>query len=319
MDFIHFCQINTGELKLEKFDLVLSVHSNQTRCTYIPTNFNLQNAGKIQLFIKEKGKPGRETEKNDDVFRKAGFKKIYVNDPYKIPEKEEIEKIFNSLSGQSINILVDYTFMPRKWIAAILDFFTHTEPDIDILNIFFFYTPVPDYPVYDRMTLKHIGPLNNISRDIPKNKPVTLIAGLGVNPEVTIKTIASFKPGRIFLFIPVSNCSDDYKALIFKNNKEIIERTGEENIMMYSPYDTEEMDSRLTSLCLEQRITSKVVILPQGPVPFSLIALLLAIRYPDIIVWEVIYKTRAQLTGRSSINSPVIAKLVFSNSEDNDY
>jgi hypothetical protein len=60
------------------------------------------------------------------------------------------------------------------------------------------------------------------------------------------------------------------------------------------------------------------MIIPQGPKVFSMMALLISLRYPDIKLWEIIGRngTRAQGTGLPS-SDPVIVKVSFQD-DDNE-
>jgi hypothetical protein len=63
-------------------------------------------------------------------------------------------------------------------------------------------------------------------------------------------------------------------------------------------------------------VSSEVVIVPQGPKPFSIMSMLLSVRYPDIKLWEIVFKDHKSSPdhGDAAAN-PVIVKVSFINDE----
>ncbi len=72
------------------------------------------------------------------------------------------------------------------------------------------------------------------------------------------------------------------------------------------------INSLLTSCCLDHRVNQEVMIIPQGPKVFSMMALLLSVRYPDIKLWEIIGKNGMHAQGKGlPASDPVIVKASF--------
>ncbi|HEX2395118.1 MAG TPA: hypothetical protein VHI78_07210, partial [Bacteroidales bacterium] len=114
------------------------------------------------------------------------------------------------------------------------------------------------------------------------------------------------------------NCSHDpdYSKIVRAQNVNLLEQIDPNNIIEYESDQPEEINTLLTSRCLDERINSEVVIVPQGPKTFSIISMLLSVRYPDIKLWEIIF--RDQVTSAhhgEAAATPVIVKVSFINDE----
>jgi hypothetical protein len=118
------------------------------------------------------------------------------------------------------------------------------------------------------------------------------------------------------VFIPGCPENPDYAQQIIKKNKSILGRLDRDSIITYNAANPEEINSLLTSYCLNQRITSEVMIVPQGPKTISLISLLISVRYPDIKLWEIISNENNNLVDSGqSFTDPVVVKVTFIHDE----
>ncbi|HMA65941.1 MAG TPA: hypothetical protein VKO63_12110, partial [Chitinispirillaceae bacterium] len=117
-------------------------------------------------------------------------------------------------------------------------------------------------------------------------------------------------------FIPHCAHDPEYARLVQENNKSLLDRIDTGNVIRYQADRPEEINTLLTSCCLDERIDSEVVIVPQGPKTFSMMSMLLSARYPDVKLWEIIIndlKINPE-HGQPAAN-PVIVKVSFVNDE----
>jgi hypothetical protein len=152
-------------------------------------------------------------------------------------------------------------------------------------------------------------------------KPVTVIAGLDNNPKLLIEAISKIRPRTFLAFLPDSPADPAYSSSVAENNKSLLEKLDTVHVIRYDMNRPDAIKSVLTSSCLDHRINHEVMIIPQGPKVFSMMALLISIRYPDIKLWEIIGRNGMQAQGKGlPASDPVIVRVSFQdddNEEDN--
>ena len=318
MELIHTYQTSLDELKTEKIDCIIAVSGFHSRCTYIAENIDLKQSKKLVITFDENYFIALRKE-HESIFSRLGF----VSAKAKAGSGKEIEilleKICRDNVSEDINIIVDYSCMPKIWLATILDYIIINELHVHRINVFFAFTPkkfIPDV----KKKLEYIGPLMASKDSIQNDTNLTLIAGLDNNYESIIKLTNYIKPQKIFAFIPEPAFAREYANSVLEKNKLFLEKIGEKNIIKYPANNPDEINSKLTSLCLEMRLTSKVIIAPQGPKTFALTSLLLSIRYPDIKLWDIVFQVQDYNPEEGvASGEPVILKAVFSSDDEEEF
>jgi hypothetical protein len=318
MELTHTCQISLNELKTERIDCIIATSGFHSRCTYLAENVKSEESKKLVITFDENYFTALRKE-NESIFNKLGF----VSAKAKADSGKEIEmlleQVFRGNMSQELNIIVDYSCMPKIWLAAILDYISKNELHAHIINVFFVFTPKKFVPEVKKK-LEFIGPLNAMKDSIQNDKNLTLIAGLNNDFESIVKLTNNIKPQKIFVFLPEPAFSHEYTESVIEKNKLFLDKIGEKNIIRYPANNPEEINSKLTSLCLEMRLSSRVIIVPQGPKTFALMSLLLSLRYPDIKLWDITLKTKHYdpEEGMAS-GEPVILKVIFCSDDEDEY
>jgi hypothetical protein len=317
MELIHTYQISLEELKTEKIDCIIAASGFHSRCTYLSENINLEDVEK-HLITYDDNDYIKLRKENESVFIKFGFRPFME----KARSGKEIEKLLEYVcrnnAFETLNILVDYSCMPKIWIATILDFISKNELPEQRINIFFSYTPKRFLPNIKKI-VDFIGPIIEPKDLIKNDGNLTLIAGLDNNYESIVMLAKDINPARICAFIPEPAFDEAYSKSVIEKNRPLLEKIGSENIIKYPANNQEEINSILTSLCLELRLNSRIIIVPLGPKTFALTALLLSLRYPDIKLWDItskIYKYNPK--GGIASGAPVILKVAFCNDDEDE-
>jgi hypothetical protein len=317
MELSHTCQIGLAELKTERIDCMIAVSGFHARSTYIAGNLDLKESKNLVITFDEEYFSDLRKE-NESFFNGLGFLSVKA----KADSGKEIEALLEDYcrnnASRELNIIVDYSCMPKIWLATILDYISKNELHAQIVNILFVFTPktfVPDI----KHKLEFIRPLNAEKDTIVNDKNITLIAGLNNDFESIVRLTNNIKPQRIFVFIPEPAFSNEYTQSVLEKNRSFLEKTGENNIIKYTASNPEEINSKLTSLCLDMRLHSRIILVPQGPKTFILTSLLLSIRYPDIKLWDITLRTQKYNPEEGiATGEPVILKTIFCN-EDEEY
>jgi hypothetical protein len=315
MELTHIGELNYNDLRDEQFDFFIAVCGYQPRCYFLASRLSLDATAKFLLKIEEQDNSSARNE-HMDFFAANGF----ISYSGTVTESSAIEKLVGELCNKSfekLNILIDYSCMPKKWYSVIMDNITRNSFKSKKINLFLSYTP----KVYEQTKrishIEYFGPIIHDKDSLNKKKPVTIIAGLDNNARMLNEAITKVRPLNILAFVPVSRTDPDYTYSVAENNKPLLEKLNSNQIFRYDMSHPDAINSLLTSCCLDHRINHEVMIIPQGPKVFSMMALLLSIRYPDIKLWEIIGKNgrHAQDLGLPA-SDPVIVKASFLDDED---
>jgi hypothetical protein len=315
MELLHTCQISLTELKNERIDCIIAASGFHARCTYIAGNLDLKESKKMVTTFDEDYFSDLRKE-NESFFNGLGFLSVKA----KADSGKEIEVLLEDYCRNNalreLNIVVDYSCMPKIWLATILDYISRNELHAQIINVFFVFTPkkfIPDI----KQKLEFIRPLNAEKDTVVDDKNLTLIAGLNNDFESIVRLTNDIKPQKIFVFIPEPAFSHEYTRSVLEKNRSFLERISENNIIKYPANDPEEINSKLTSLCLDMRLNSRIILVPQGPKTFILTSFLLSLRYPDIKLWDITLRTQDYNPEEGvALGEPVILKAIFCNEDE---
>lgn len=314
MELIHLLEINYPELRFEQIDCFIAACGYQPRCYYLAEKVNSSISKKYLLTIDEHDHMQNRC-KHVEIFNQYGFKNYFtaVNES-KIIE-DLIYEICNINTGQ-LNLLIDYSCMPKKWYALIIDNISRNNFKAKKINLFLSYTPKLFERKPEKNKVEYIGPILFNRDNLRDKKPVSMIAALDNNNAYIMEAINKVKPQKLLTFIPQCTHDPEYTRLVLDSNKALLDRLDNNSIITYDANHPEVINSILTSHCLDQRISSEVMIVPQGPKTFSMMSLLLSVRYPDVKLWEIVARVRKTDAdhGLPAAN-PIIVKVTFLHDE----
>lgn len=317
MELIFTHQLGFDQLKNEQFDFFLAASGYENRCSFLIDSIEINADNKIVIAFEDK-KDFLYRKKNDNRFKDEGFEFIEESEN----NTGNINRVLDIICSSSdhsdhIKILVDYSCMSKLWYAGILKYFISNEPSIDHLELFFSYTSAvfsepKDSPVRPMLA----SPKGLLKANIKSNKPRAVILGLGYEKYLTSTVIDKLDYHALFAFYSDPAFDSRYADRVTRNNKKILRRLPDDHIYKYPVTDLKKTDDLLTSLTMKLRLDYHVSILPVGPKPFTLSALLLAARYPDIEVWTIDTGYSPAAYNRNPTGEPMVCKLLFSNDED---
>ncbi len=319
MELVHNYQVSFGELHTERFDYIIAASGYQKRSTYLAENLDIRISDKLVIIFDEQNhsKPRLENEK---FFQKLGFDSIKASpDEHTVIEKM-MQTVCNGKLNRTLNILIDYSCMPKIWYATIVKYLLKNDFHAERINIYFSYTPKKINILPQKHRLKSYAPLIFDNRKSWKKKPVALIAGLNNDLEIMRELIEELKPSTTYALIPSFMHDGEYFQSIIDNNEPVLKHIPSEKVLKYPAERPDQISSMITSLCLDLRLESNVILVPLGPKPFALAAVLLSVRYPDVMICDL--KSRDKKSREDDglpTGEPVILKSVFCLEEDEDY
>jgi|WetSurSiteA1Bulk_404760.scaffolds.fasta_scaffold00629_4 hypothetical protein len=314
MELIHLQEIIFNDLPRERFDCFIAACGYQPRCYYLAEKIDSMIPRKYLLTIDEPDQLNNRC-KHLEIFKQQGFKNYYTA----VNESKAIEDLVSEIcdiNSDQLNLLIDYSCMPKKWYALIIDSISRNNFRARKINLFLSYTPKLFERNPEKKSIDYIGPMLYNRDNLKDKKPVSMIASLDNNPAFIIEAVNKVRPQHLLAFIPQCAHDPDYTRLVLENNKTLLDRLDNKSIIPYDANRPKDINAILTSHCLDERITSEVLILPQGPKTFSMMSLLLSVRYPDIKLWEIVAGERKTDAGHGlPAANPVIVKVTFLNDE----
>lgn len=315
MELVQVCEIDPGELRHEKFEGFIAACGYQSRCHYLADMLHSDIRNKILIVIDEASNNEARSE-NLEKFRRLGFRSIYANMDESTAIEHISRQLFTKKSGK-LNFLIDYSCMPRKWYAHFIDYLSAHNFQCKRIQFYLSYTPKVFDRINGHMDLDSFGPLLNGRDKLKEQRPVALIAGLDHKPGIMQEVVKKLKPARLIAFVPRCNHDPGYTETVLHSNKDLLKKLDPQRIIYYNASEPETLNSLLTSFCLEQRLNSEVMIVPNGPKTFSVMALLLSVRYPDIKLWELQEKSKNGKTGTGKpAGLPVVVKVCFQDDDE---
>ena len=315
MEFIDSRQVDIEIVEKQCFDIFIVAAGYESRSVSLIENYMIKAENKIAFaYSKFENKSARE--KNNNTLLKHGFSFIELSDHESEPIRQEILDLLGTLKKKNISILIDYSCMTKLWYATMINVFLTESIEESIIDVYFSYTSV----VYSKMKkISFVPKFRSMAKGLnplDSSRPTALIVGLGMEKGLADECIKKLKPDLLYLMCADPYPDDAYIHRVLENNQELINRTDIGNLSNYPLNDLDRITDILTSTSLKFRLKYNVVIASLGPKVFSLIAFLLASRYPDITVWRTENNQTKSPVDRMAIKEPLVLKVRFSNIDE---
>lgn len=133
---------------------------------------------------------------------------------------------------------------------------------------------------------------------------------MGNEKKVSHWVYDTIRPEITYLLYADPSLQQEYVENLFVNNHSLIEAISIKNLKAYPFNNTKDIYTLLLDLILPLRENHNVVIVPQGPKIFSLMAMIFQISYPDICLFFPKIK-RSQLRDREPHHITTSLELIF--------
>lgn len=265
-------QIKIGEVRNKTIQLFLFACNHEKRI--LCAHKKIQEGNEI---IKSIGLCYKPTNK-----KKGEVELIHIKSHVEIYDILDFE--FAKYQDKEINLVVDYSCMTKAWYYSIILYLTKRDVTLKRANVLFFYTPskysAPQKPKHNT----EIAPLPG-KYVVPTNKPKALIVCLGYEQNKAEGIIDHLDPKICYVFYTDPALDSKFVSTIKANNKNILDHYS--NIITYPFDDLLYLERQLTSLYYLLKEDYSIIIAPLGPKPFTFIAMLLSVKFPDIDIWRV--------------------------------
>lgn len=222
-----------------------------------------------------------------------------------------LDTFFNSLNETDINIIVDYSCMTKSWYYTLVLYFSKKDMSFNSITVFFIYTPSKYANPLKPKPNTEIAPLPG-KYIVPTDKPKALIVCLGYEKNKAEGIIEHLDPKEKYILYSSPALDPKFVSKIEMNNSEILS-TYRDKIITFPIDDLLKIERELTSLYHLLRKQYSIIIAPLGPKPFTLVSILLSVKYKDIDIWRVGSGYNINEYDREPINSElyIINKVKF--------
>ncbi len=284
-------QITSDILQKEHFDVLIAVSGYESRSVYLTAKLDISGINKKIVFGFNENKNILFRQYNDNQYLDWGFTNYNVSAYDSSPLKDILDNNCLHQPKHLLNILIDYSCLPKVWYREIINYFINLEEKLVKVKLWFSYSP-SEYSRFQTNAGKNI-----ISENLPvlkSDKDIALIIGLGDDNKIAENLLQYLKSKVTYVYYADSSADERFVRDIVENNQNLISQVKKDNIIKYPIHDLNSINKSLTDLCLNFRLDYQLVLAPVGPKPFNLMCYILANRYPDIKIWEM--KTKGTFT-----------------------
>lgn len=315
MELNNTVQVTFNELAAQNFDLFIASSGYETRATFLAQRLaELFIPKKVVLaFCERSSEISRPL--NDTVFTELGFEFVNTSMNSIREINEMLEESCSMCGNANFNVLIDYSSMPKLWYEAIINFFSENDSDFKNIYIWFSYTPSEYSESLKNVSNKYFETIIPSKLNV---KPKALIIGLGYE-KGRAKELANKLNAKVtYSFYSDPAVDPRFVDELLENNKDILMNLDSEQIIKYPIYDLNYINSSLTHLCVDLRLTHQIILAPIGPKPFTLMCFLLNARYPDIKIWRFSSDVPKDVYDRKPQGDVLVYKVHFT-SDNVDY
>jgi hypothetical protein len=314
MEYLSGVQIEPQRLESFRFDLIIAVTGKDDRSVHLLKNYSVSSSKKVALNYQNNGFE-RKKDSNSVFFTNNGFEILETEAGNTKILSDLVENLIKSNNGEKTDILIDYSCMASETYAALINLIETIDVIGTRVNIYFSYTQakfVKSKKIKSVKNYNSLFPGRGLSQP---EKPTCLIVGMGLHEDYNQFIKDKINPESILLFYS-DPAPDGYVETIFSNNQELIEMVDIKNLHSYPINNLNETVNKLTDICINLRLRYNIIILPLGPKVFTLLSLLLAVRYPDIDVWNISNTKIKQLNKKIAGQPPVVFKVRYENQNE---
>lgn len=227
-------------------------------------------------------------EENRTIFKELGFGVFELEKSRDgLLFKLIVSEVETLLIGkQRIRIVFDYSCVTRSWLAVFLRAALRFAPDK--IDVYFVYS-IAEYedPPKGAFFNEAVEPIPGFWSLSEQGRPVALVLGLGYEPSRALGAREMLDPAITVLFFTDPVDDPRFSEALQSSNEILLNQTPERNRMGYAIRSIGYLDRIVGDVCEGYSENYSVVIVPLGPKPFCLAALVVSRRLKGVEVWRV--------------------------------
>ncbi len=272
------------EVKKNKYDIGIFASGYEKRCIQVATKIARSSIANPVVIGFVEYQDNQQRQDNDLLYGKLWTQdRLLVSADDEGPIYQRLQDYFGQ-DDKPLKILVDYSSMSRLWYAGILNWINVAQAKRDII-VDMLYSIGEYCGEYPAMVINDILSIPGCEGlTVPFNKSVAVF-GLGFDEHATLCVLDKLEADIVYAYLADPAAFDKYPRIALEKNKELIKIA---NTTLRLPLKSVETAYRyLTEVVMPHRQDSNIIFIPMGPKPHILAAILLSIKFGDIICLRV--------------------------------
>lgn len=268
----------SSDIHQRHYDIAFFASGYEQRSTYIPKLLNIDRVKKAVIFGYKEGRTEFHREDNDRYFVSDWKQEPIIADDNDDTVIYDQLRALEVKENSELRVLVDYSTMSRLWSASILNwarFLTYgASLKIDFLYAFGSYKGD-----FRPLIIEDILAIPGYEGSPISDAPSLAIFGLGFDGVAALAALDQLEPNIVYAYLASPGAAEDYPDKAKNCNKTLINHYVKEKLLEL-PISSVEMTFRsLTELISPHRGKTNIILIPMGPKPHVLAAMLLCLRF----------------------------------------
>jgi hypothetical protein len=263
------------------YDIGLFASGYESRCIYVPGLINRESIACPLIFgFKEEAKAeGRQ--KNDKFYSERWERTpILLSGNDEKPIYENLHRWTEDNDGP-IRILVDYSSMSRLWYTALLNWARFAASGRPVV-IDFLYTAGQYENAESDFVIRDMVSLPGCEGRAYRLRESVAVFGLGFHGLAAQCVLDHLEPDRVYTFLAAPGATREYEKRTRESNKALIENYRTKAVLELPLISVESAYRGLAETIAPYRRDGEITLIPMGPKPHVLAAILVAMRFPEV-------------------------------------
>ena len=288
------------------YDVAVFASGSNPRCTYIARHLERERINCCVILGFDNELQDAQRQQNDEYY--LGYwshTQIALGPDDVAPIYESLEQLKVNAQG-TLRVLVDYSSMSRMWYAGILNWARYASWPKDI-EIDFVYAVGSYKKEFLPFVIGDVVAIPGCEASPVSYPSSVAVFGLGFDGLAALCILDILEPNVVYAYLSEPTAFEEYVTTAREHNKELIEQHAVATISL--PLARVETTFRyLTELISTHRSKAGITLVPMGPKPHVLAAILVGMRFEDVQCLHV--GGRRQSTERVGPTGAVVATRV---------
>lgn len=279
--------LSGAEVSGATYDLALFATGYEERARYVAELVGRSRCERAGLvgFSEYQGEGSRQL--NDSYFREE-----WGLDPQLLSSDDDgaiyalLADLSKNLRKGTRRVLVDYSSMSRLWYSAVLNWLRFGEHGENSYVVDFVYSIGEYSPSLPPLVIGAPAAVPGFEGSIAAGRGSVAFFGLGFASEAALCVLDRLEPDSVYAFVVERSEESPYTEMVWERNEELLQAHAIRTLEL--PLRQVSQASRyLAELVGFHRIEADVTLVPMGPKPHVLAALLVGTMFNDAICLRV--------------------------------
>jgi hypothetical protein len=264
-----------------QYDIAVFASGYEERSTFVPSHLDKSKIEK-NIIIGFKGDTSEKRKINDNFYSNGWGGVTHELETSSWFEAFEILKqTFESITKDSIKILVDYSSMPRYWYLAVLLYVKYNEVAKNIVIDFIYSIGVHDKIVSNQLSEPVCLP--DCDAGAANSDKTVTVFGLGFNQGAPHCILDSLEPDEVYAILTDPAARDDYPQRAYTSNEAFIKaHVKKERLVRLPLFSVNSFTINLREMIAPYIGEAEVCLVPFGPKPHVLGSIIMSMSCPEV-------------------------------------